>query len=147
LPEEIAKNITIQQLAVAERSGRVAFAALGSVRSAVVEGGEKTVPATAIGELDMVPTLIKMDVEGFELPALKGASRVLRNNRPVLAISLYHHASDLWTIPNFLKALVPEYSLHLRRYAEDCWELVLYAIPLSRLVGTSSKLASEQVSL
>jgi hypothetical protein len=65
---------------------------------------------------------------------LKGATSVLRRHLPVLAISLYHHASDLWTIPNFLKSLAPDYRLFLRRYAEDCWELVLYAVPASRLI-------------
>jgi hypothetical protein len=77
-----------------------------------------------------------MDVEGFELPALKGASNRLKADSPVLAISLYHHASDIWSIPNFLKELVPAYNLYLRRYAEDCWELTLYAVPAARVLKT-----------
>ena len=70
---------------------------------------------------------------------MKGAPTRLKQHLPVLAISLYHHASDLWTIPNFLKALVPEYHLFLRRYAEDCWELVLYAVPASRLLEAKAR--------
>ena len=72
-----------------------------------------------------------MDIEGAELDALIGARRTLVRDRPILAIAAYHRASDLWTIPRLIKSIVPEYDLHLRRYAEDCWELVCYAIPSS----------------
>jgi FkbM family methyltransferase len=135
LPSEVGGNIRIEPWAVAEKSGRVGFSALGSVRSVVEQSGTASVVGVALDEVGIMPSLIKMDVEGFELAALKGAAALLRRHKPVLAISLYHHASDLWTIPNFLKALVPEYNFFLRRYAEDCWELVLYAIPSSRMLG------------
>jgi hypothetical protein len=112
----------------------VRFSALGSVRSGVEALGTVTTAAVALDDLGVAATFIKMDVEGFELPALEGAAALLRNHEPVLAISLYHHASDLWTIPTFLKRLVPGYRLFLRRYAEDCWESVLYAVPEHRLI-------------
>jgi FkbM family methyltransferase len=134
LPEAIAAGVRAEPWAVAETSGQVPFSALGSVRSGVADSGGCKVAAVAIDDIGVIPTLIKMDVEGFELSALKGAASVLRRHLPVLAISLYHHASDLWTIPNFLKSLAPDYRLFLRRYAEDCWELVLYAVPASRLI-------------
>lgn len=135
LPEAVAANVRIEPWAVAERSGEVSFEGLGSVQSGVLESGGSRVTAVALDDIDVNPTLIKMDIEGFELPALRGASTILSRCSPVLAISLYHHATDLWTIPNFLKSLVPGYSLFLRRYAEDCWELILYAVPASRLLG------------
>ena len=56
LPAAVAKNISIRQLAIAERTGMVAFAALGSVRSAVVEAAEKNIPATSIDDIELVPT-------------------------------------------------------------------------------------------
>jgi FkbM family methyltransferase len=134
LDPALAARVRLEPWAVAESTGEVRFSALGSVRSGVADDGGVRVHAVALDEIDVAPTLIKMDVEGFELPALRGAAGRLRENRPVLAISLYHHASDLWSIPNFLKGLVPEYTLHLRRYAEDCWELVLYAVPAARML-------------
>jgi FkbM family methyltransferase len=142
-----AADIRVEPWAVAERSGEVRFAALGSVRSGVDQEGAAKVAAVALDDIGVVPTLIKMDVEGFELPALKGAAGLLRRHRPVLAISLYHHAADLWTIPNFLKTLVPDYRLFLRRYAEDCWELVLYAVPASRLLHAPAQLPTGSTSL
>ncbi len=120
--------------AVADSTGDVRFSALGSVGSGVSDDGSVWVHAVALDEIEVAPSLIKMDVEGFELPALKGASNRLKADSPVLAISLYHHASDLWSIPNYLKALVPAYHLYLRRYAEDCWELTVYAVPAARVL-------------
>jgi FkbM family methyltransferase len=134
LDPAVAGCVRIEPWAVADTTGEVRFSALGSVRSGVADEGGATVHAVALDDLDVAPTLVKMDVEGFELRALKGAARHLTRDRPVLAISLYHHASDLWSIPIFLKKLIPDYNLHLRRYAEDCWEVVLYAIPASRMM-------------
>jgi FkbM family methyltransferase len=137
LPQPLAGNVRIEPWAVSDRGGEVSFEAQGTVRSGVQNSGDTHVKAVALDDIGVEPTLIKMDIEGLELPALQGASRTLTRSLPVLAISLYHHATDLWSIPNFLKSLVPGYKLFLRRYAEDCWELVLYAVPASRLTGNS----------
>ena len=138
LPKERSQRIRIEPYALAERDGDVPFAALGSVQSGIDETGDNKVRAIALDSLDAAPTLIKMDVEGFELAALKGAARTIARHMPVLAISLYHHAADLWTIPSYLKAMTPDYRLFLRRYAEDCWEQVLYAVPAARLAGVGA---------
>ena len=38
--------------------------------------------------------LIKLDIEGYGLEAIKGATNIIRNNKPVLLISIYHNADD-----------------------------------------------------
>jgi FkbM family methyltransferase len=53
--------------------------------------------------------LIKMDIEGYELLAMKGASETIKKFKPVLIICLYHKAQDFFEIPAYLKELVPEY--------------------------------------
>jgi len=63
---------------------------------------------------------------------------MLVRDRPILAISAYHRASNLWTIPRLFKSMVAEYDLHLRRYAEDRWELVFYALPPSSRLPTGA---------
>lgn len=73
-------------------------------------------------------TYIKMDIEGAELKALKGAKKNIKESKPKLAISMYHKAEDLITIPNYIKDLVPEYKLYLRHHMPISQELVLYAI-------------------
>jgi FkbM family methyltransferase len=135
LPNKLRNKIAIRQCAVAATTGTLLFEASGSVRSSVSATGNTSVQAVSIDDLleSRQVGLIKMDIEGAELDALIGAKRTLVRDTPVLAISAYHRASDLWTIPRLIKSMVPEYGLYLRRYAEDCWELVCYAVPPCRL--------------
>lgn len=84
-------------------------------------------------------TLINMDIEGAELEVLKGAKNIIKTQEPVLAISAYHKAEDIWTIPEYIKSCSNNYSFYLRKYVSSasdalkCAELILYAIPKSRL--------------
>lgn len=81
------------------------------------------------------PTLIKMDIEGAEVEAILGAARIARQSRPVFAVCAYHRCEHLWTLPKLLKAANADYRIYLRRYAEECWETVYYAVPPERLSG------------
>lgn len=57
--------------------------------------------------------LIKMDIEGAEIPALRGAARTIAAHKPKLAISAYHLWDDLLTIPSLIHGLRQDYSYHL----------------------------------
>lgn len=46
-------------------------------------------------------TFIKMDIEGAELETLKGASRLIAEQKPKLAVCVYHKPEDIFTIPEF----------------------------------------------
>ena len=72
---------------------------------------------------------IKMDIEGAELPALKGAINVIHRERPILAICIYHSLRDYWEIPKFLMSELKNYRYYVRHHALICNETVLYAIP------------------
>jgi FkbM family methyltransferase len=74
-------------------------------------------------------TFIKMDIEGSELEALKGASQKLVKYKPKLAICIYHKIEDFWEIPLFIHNLVPEYQLFIGQHVVtwSCSETVLYA--------------------
>jgi len=71
---------------------------------------------------------IKMDIEGSELNALKGASETIIKFKPKLAISIYHLPGDIYEIPFFIKSLVPEYQLYLSHKFKGWNETVLFAV-------------------
>ncbi len=130
LPLATKQTVTIFQNAVGAAEGKLTFQSGGEVNSNLSLDGNTVVDVTTLDSLmrGTNPDYIKMDIEGAELDALTGTKETLVRDKPVLAISIYHRSSDLWTIPNLIKSMVPEYDLYLRRYAEDCWELICYAI-------------------
>lgn len=72
-------------------------------------------------------TFIKLDVEGSEMEALRGAEKTIRRCHPRLAVSVYHKERDLIDIPEYISANYPEYRLWLRHYSSSALETVLYA--------------------
>lgn len=75
---------------------------------------------------------VKMDIEGAEWDTLSGASRVLRRDRPKLAISVYHRLADIVTIPALLDDLGLGYELALDHHTMYLNETVLFAVPAAR---------------
>ncbi len=74
-------------------------------------------------------TFIKMDIEGSELQALHGAEAIIVDQKPQLAICVYHKPEHLWEIPLYLKKLVPGYRIFLRHHTPLEYETVCYAVP------------------
>lgn len=70
---------------------------------------------------------IKLDIEGSELEALRGASRIIRRNRPILAIAAYHHWDHIWSIPEFVRSLAMDYRLAYRTHEHNTFDSVFYA--------------------
>ena len=72
---------------------------------------------------------IKLDIEGAEQDALKGAKKLIQRDKPILAICIYHKAEDWYKIPEIILEIEPSYKLYLRHYMEGIFESVLYFIP------------------
>ena len=70
---------------------------------------------------------IKMDIEGAELNALKGAEQTIRRFKPKLAITVYHSLNDFWEIPEWLESLGLGYKFYLRHFTIHAEETVLFA--------------------
>jgi len=100
--------------------------------SNINSNGEEIIEAVSLDEElkdEKEPiTFIKMDIEGAELNALKGAERTIREYKPKLAISIYHKSEDVQEIPSLLLDYVPDYKFYIRHYSFSAWETVLYAI-------------------
>lgn len=76
---------------------------------------------------DQKITFIKMDVEGSEQKAIKGAENIIKSQHPKLAISVYHKLDDLWNIPLQIKEFDDRYKLKLRHHTAIAWDTNLYA--------------------
>ena len=130
------KRITIRQCGVGEKGASLAIQGSGSSSSFMeqkAEGGadSDSVQIISIDEdIREKITFLKMDVEGFEIPALLGAKRHIREDFPKLAICTYHIVSDMWEIPKLIDTIRPGYRFFLRHYElTQNWETVIYAIP------------------
>ncbi|MDA8231390.1 MAG: FkbM family methyltransferase [Magnetospirillum sp.] len=102
------------------------------------EAGEGTAPCSLI-DLDSYVEengltrcdMIKLDIEGAELDALKGSVRTLRTFRPKLAISVYHYPFEQFIdIVNFLANLNLGYTFFMGQHLPMIYqETVLYGRP------------------
>lgn len=72
-------------------------------------------------------SFIKMDIEGAEYKALEGAARIIAEQKPRLAISIYHRNEDVFLIPQLLLELRKDYKFYVRHYSLVTNETVLYA--------------------
>lgn len=70
---------------------------------------------------------IKMDIEGSELSALKGAIDVISKFRPKLAISIYHGMDDFVDIVHYINSLGLGYKFYLKHATIHLEETVLFA--------------------
>lgn len=112
---------------------RLHFSSDSEETSAIDENGEDYVDVTTIDGIvgNEKVACIKMDIEGSELNALKGAANVICRDYPMLLISAYHRVDDLITLPQYIRSIDVKgrYKFYLRHHACTRPELVFYAIP------------------
>ena len=70
---------------------------------------------------------IKMDIEGAEFDALQGARQTIIQNRPDLALCVYHSAADFTRLADFVNELNLGYRFHLGHFTMHGEETVLFA--------------------
>lgn len=122
-------SIFVHNLGLWDREAEVAYET-DTLQSSVGQGGEVghvvALDAAMPGER---VTFIKMDIEGAELRALRGAAEIIRAQRPRLAVCVYHHISHLWEVPGLIHELAPEHRIYLRHHTNVDYETVCYAVP------------------
>jgi len=112
-------KITLFNEGVHNVDGDVKFSARGSGWSAIGDDHENTVTISvrAIDGLNLRNvSFLKMDIEGAELAALKGAEKTILRDKPKLAICIYHSNEDMLDIAEYIHTLVPEYKLYVRHH-------------------------------
>ena len=134
--EKYSDEIIIIQKGVWSSTSTLFFSLDGNVAAGnghmVTESLENSqaVEVVAIDDTILEPiTYMKMDIEGCELQALHGAKIQIQQNKPNLAICVYHKMDDFIKIWSYLKKLNPNYQFYLRHHNPySGTETVLYAI-------------------
>jgi FkbM family methyltransferase len=153
-----AKHVAIsRQNAVRNRLGsRLRFIPFGVSDHCVERGAEQadpsdvnagrrlaasdaTIPIDSFCKKEKITSVdfIKMDIEGSEMEAIRGAEHTIKSCRPKLAICLYHRPDDLWEITNYIAASYPFYRLFLGHHSLHKEETVLYAAPPDNNINRS----------
>lgn len=139
--DEIIKNsgkVEMVEKALFDKSGKtniILNAASSRLNTYLTSDENPTVDTISIDEFVKEKNIekidfIKMDIEGVELQALKGAEKTIIKHRPYLAICIYHHYNDLFDIPFYLAEILSDYSLEVWHYSMfNNEESVLYAMP------------------
>jgi FkbM family methyltransferase len=125
---QAARNVRVHEMAVTDTSGPVTFhmdmrPGVGGAASSLLvfpdlhtrgEVKTVTVQATTLDEFchqnAVIPHLIKIDVEGFELNVIRGAAQIIAAHRPVLVFEFW----ETWwerSIRHIFDYLKPAYTL------------------------------------
>jgi len=125
------RNIAYIQKGISDKEGRLYFDPGSGPASSIIKSGSFKIDVTTLdNQIKSKVTFIKMDIEGHELKALKGAKRHILKDHPKLAISVYHHASDLWRIFDYVNDLRKDYKIYMRHYTEGWSETVMIFVPI-----------------
>lgn len=118
-----------------DKRGNIGFVS-GFGGSSCIENRERDTYADSeirVEDLDSVAkgeevSFIKMDIEGAEEKALLGAKRTITEQKPKLAICVYHKPEDIIELPALVLSMRPDYKLAFRHYSADSTnETVMYA--------------------
>lgn len=129
LPEGLREKITLSPCAAWSGERDIPLCALHGPGSFAAPYGGTRVRATTIDKLldGRRATAVKMNIEGSELAALRGAKETIRRWRPRLMIAGYHKTWDFWEAPELM--LEAGYSVYLRSYMHHL-SFVFYGLPV-----------------
>lgn len=129
LPTEVQKKTVIINKAVYDSAGKVQLYNLNGPGSFVSDIGKQETETIRIDDLldENGATYIKMNIEGSEMRALKGAEKTIKSYQPKLAVAGYHKTWDLWEVPLSIYEINNKYRFCLRSYMNNL-SFVFYAI-------------------
>jgi len=102
---------------VSDEAGKYFVENVGTTSGKIVLAGEQEARTVRIDDLNIQvigELCIKMDIEGLEMSALKGAAETIKKYLPEMAICIYHQTADIFEIPTYIKSLCNEYKFIIR---------------------------------
>lgn len=124
------KNVEVIPWGLWSEKTELSFKMMNNMDSKVSDAGTVRIQVDTIDNLcfEEKVTFIKIDIEGSEMQALRGAKNVICRDKPRLAVSIYHKPEDYYEIPLYIKKLVPEYRLYIRHHKLNKNDTVCYAV-------------------
>lgn len=128
-PQTTKDKIHLIQAATWSREEKLYFSDDGTGSSKVLDSGN----CISADSIDHVlqggkATYIKLDVEGAELEALKGARETIYRFHPRLAICVYHREEDILNLAEYILSIRMDYRFYIRHYSTCFAETVLYCV-------------------
>lgn len=127
-------EVKLLNIGVSNRKSSMFFSSKNSVGSRIeneMDDNSNRINVVSLDEICRHKEIgyIKMDIEGEEKKALIGAKKIIEEQKPMLAISVYHKEEDIWEIPYIILQYNQNYKFFLRHYSLGVTDTVLYAIP------------------
>ena len=125
------KNIFFIEKGLSDKKSTVRFSSKG-LASCIDKDGETEIETDLLDNFisrSQQINFIKMDIEGEESAAIRGAVETIKKNRPALAVCVYHKPDDFWQIPEQILAINSGYRIYMRHYSEVSDETVMYFLP------------------
>lgn len=129
-------RIVIDDCALFDTEGEAVFHSGLDYASQISGTGSMRVRTRPIDGFDLSPTFIKLHLEGAELAALKGAKQTLLEQRPIVAMTIYHNDDGVWRTAAWLMEMLPDYRFLFRNHSWCGTGAVIYAIPRERTSRT-----------
>lgn len=127
---KVADEIICYNCAVNDRDGWYPFKSGDGLGSRLDVLGTMDVQCVTLDNAlrGFLPTFISMDIEGAEVPALKGAEKTIRKHLPDLGVCVYHYPEQIAEVINTINQMQSGYEFFVRNYTGYLTETVVYAI-------------------
>lgn len=125
---ENMNNVTALNMGAWDKRDTLIFAKKAGRNSRLSSEGIPVKVTDIDSLIDEPVTMIKMDIEGAELKALKGAEKTIKKYLPKLYVCAYHRNEDLFALGKKIIEFDESYRLYFRhsRYI-PAWESNFYA--------------------
>lgn len=135
LNPSILSRIYLQEYAVWSKPGQTLRFSTNGPATRLVGENEESNAQTLTDTIDQLVSraklerlnFIKMDIEGAELEALRGAENSIRKFTPNLAISIYHKPEHFWQIQRYIDGLNLGYKFFIEHFTIHAEETMLFA--------------------
>jgi FkbM family methyltransferase len=78
---------------------------------------------------ERIVACIKIDIEGAEQSMINGSLNIIKRDRPIILLSIYHKWDDLWNLQYLINSLNLKYKFYIRHYSLSVAKTILYCIP------------------